>query len=81
MLHPCYYSGPTVWLNASGGGRALLALLGDALLRLLVARYLDDPSSSFARWLLDRVDRETAISIEPSSLVSWDFRKRMGSAA
>ena len=52
---------------------------GESILRTLVQRYLDDPGSEFARWLLARADRETAIEIEPRSLVTWDYRDRMGS--
>ncbi len=54
---------------------------GAWLLRRLVERYLDDPESPFARWLLSRSETETAIGIEPRSLVSWDFRARMTDAA
>jgi nitroimidazol reductase NimA-like FMN-containing flavoprotein (pyridoxamine 5'-phosphate oxidase superfamily) len=51
---------------------------GEEILRLLIARYLAKPDSKFASFLLARVDRETAIAIEPKTLVSWDYRKRMG---
>jgi hypothetical protein len=53
---------------------------GDEILRLLIDRYLEDPTSRFARWLLSRARDETAIAIEPSTLLSWDYRARMGGA-
>jgi len=62
-----------------GQGRAALdARRGAEILRRLIHRYLPDPHSSFAGWLLARADREVAIAIDPSSLVSWDYRDRMG---
>jgi hypothetical protein len=54
---------------------------GEEILRLLIDRYLEDPTSRFARWLLSRAPQETAIAIEPLTLLSWDFRERMGDAA
>jgi hypothetical protein len=54
---------------------------GADVLHALVHRYLDEPGSDFARWLLSRADGETAIEITPRNLVSWDFRRRMGRAA
>jgi nitroimidazol reductase NimA-like FMN-containing flavoprotein (pyridoxamine 5'-phosphate oxidase superfamily) len=50
---------------------------GEEILRALIGRYLRDPMSRLARSLLSRVEHETAISIEPKALVSWDYRKRM----
>jgi nitroimidazol reductase NimA-like FMN-containing flavoprotein (pyridoxamine 5'-phosphate oxidase superfamily) len=64
-------------------GQALATLddaRGEEILRALIARYLADPEASFARWLLAGAARETAIALEPRSLVSWDFRERMRSA-
>jgi len=64
-------------------GRALATLhddLGEEILRKLIDRYLGDATSHFARFLLARVERETAIAIEPRALVSWDYRERMGDA-
>lgn len=54
---------------------------GEPTLRELIARYLSDPSSEFSRWLLARSANEVAIAIEPQSLVSWDYRSRMGPSA
>jgi nitroimidazol reductase NimA-like FMN-containing flavoprotein (pyridoxamine 5'-phosphate oxidase superfamily) len=54
---------------------------GEEILRVLIERYLGDQDSKLASFLLARVDRETAISIEPQTLVSWDYRGRMGAAA
>ena len=65
-------------------GRALAELhdeRGEEILRLLIDRYLEDPTSGFAHWLLSRARQETAIAIEPLTLLSWDFRERMGDAA
>jgi nitroimidazol reductase NimA-like FMN-containing flavoprotein (pyridoxamine 5'-phosphate oxidase superfamily) len=53
---------------------------GEEILRLLIDRYLEDPNSRLARWLLSRAPQETAIAIEPQTLLSWDFRERMGDA-
>jgi nitroimidazol reductase NimA-like FMN-containing flavoprotein (pyridoxamine 5'-phosphate oxidase superfamily) len=64
-------------------GQALAELReerGEEILRLLIDRYLEDPNSRLARWLLSRVRHETAIAIEPLTLLSWDFRERMGDA-
>jgi len=54
---------------------------GASVLRSLVERYLADPSSGFARWLLARAEHETAIAIAPQTRLSWDYRQRMGDAA
>jgi len=50
---------------------------GEEILRKLIDRYLGNATSRLARFLLARVERETAIAIEPQTLVSWDFRERM----
>ena len=55
--------------------------LGEATLRALLPRYLDDPDSEFARWLLSRAKNETAIAIEPRSVLTWDFAARMTAGA
>lgn len=61
-------------------GQAQAALLpdrgADVLLRL-IERYLGDPESDFARWLIARSDREVAIRLSPIWLTSWDFSARM----
>jgi hypothetical protein len=36
---------------------------------------------SGSSFLLARVEHETTIAIEPQTLVSWDYRERMGDAA
>jgi hypothetical protein len=54
---------------------------GEEILRVLIERYLGDTDSKLASFLLGRVDQETAIAIEPQTLVSWDYRARMGAAA
>lgn len=53
---------------------------GEPVLRALIERYLEDPDSELAHWLLARARNETAIAIEPETLFSWDYRERMGSA-
>jgi nitroimidazol reductase NimA-like FMN-containing flavoprotein (pyridoxamine 5'-phosphate oxidase superfamily) len=64
-------------------GQALASLheeRGAETLSLLIDRYLGDRRSELARWLLGRAENETAIALEPRSLVSWDYRVRMGAA-
>jgi hypothetical protein len=51
---------------------------GEEILRTLIQRYLGDSRPQLARTLLARVATETAIAIEPETLVSWDFAERMG---
>ena len=53
---------------------------GEEILRKLIDRYLGNSTSHLARFLLGRVERETAIALEPQTLVSWDYRERMGEA-
>jgi len=53
---------------------------GEEILRKLIDRYLGNSTSHLARFLLGRVERETAIAIEPKLLVSWDYRERMADA-
>lgn len=61
-----------------GQGRAsIVPDQGEAVLRALVARYLGDDRSPFARWLLARTAAEVAIRIEPRRLRGWDFTRRM----
>ena len=65
-------------------GTALAALhneRGEEILRALIERYLGDSTSRLAKFLLARVSRETAISLEPQALLSWDYQARMGAAA
>jgi nitroimidazol reductase NimA-like FMN-containing flavoprotein (pyridoxamine 5'-phosphate oxidase superfamily) len=54
---------------------------GEEILRVLIDRYLGDSTSRLARFLLARVEHETAIAIEPQTLVSWDYQERMGDTA
>jgi hypothetical protein len=64
-------------------GQALATLhdeRGEEILRRLIARYLPDPEAAFARWLLAQAARETALALEPRTLVSWDYRARMGAS-
>ena len=54
---------------------------GEEILRALIERYLGGTESELASFLLARVDQETAIAIEPQTLVTWDYQARMGAAA
>ena len=54
---------------------------GEEILRMLIDRYLVDSTSPLVDFLLSRVENETAIAIEPQTIVSWDYRERMGEAA
>ena len=61
-----------------GRGRATLdAARGEAVLRRLLRRYLGDEDSDLARWLLSRANEELAVRIEPSSIRTWDYTRRM----
>jgi hypothetical protein len=61
-----------------GRGRATLdAVRGEAVLRRLLRRYLGDEDSDLARWLLSRANEELAVRIEPSSIRTWDYTRRM----
>ncbi len=51
---------------------------GEPILRTLIDRYLGDSNAKLASHLLERVEQETAIAIEPKTLVSWDYTERMG---
>jgi nitroimidazol reductase NimA-like FMN-containing flavoprotein (pyridoxamine 5'-phosphate oxidase superfamily) len=55
----------------------VLAAEGEQVLRRLLDRYLGGTSSSLARWLLSRADREVALCLTPLTLVSWDYTTRM----
>mgnify|MGYP001812869600 CR=1 FL=1 len=46
---------------------------------LLIARYLGDTRTDFARWLISRADREVVLRLAPERIVSWDYRARMTS--
>lgn len=62
-----------------GRGHATLdRTRGGEILTALVDRYLGTRDTRFARWLLSRAADEVAIRIEPETLASWDFTRRMG---
>jgi len=64
-------------------GPALAALhdeRGEEILHMLIDRYLGNATSRLAQFLLARVERETAIAIEPQTLLSWDYEERMADA-
>ena len=54
---------------------------GEEILRTLIDRYLKESNPKLANLLLARAEHETAVAIEPKSLVSWDYQERMGKAA
>lgn len=65
-------------------GRGRAELVDDAaasLLPQLIERYLGEEGSQapLARWLLGRLDSETAIRIHSITATSWDYSGRMGS--
>lgn len=61
-----------------GSGRAeLVPAQGEAILGLLLDRYLGGREAPLARWLLSRAAREVALRITPERLSSWDFTERM----
>ena len=50
---------------------------GERVLRRLLERYQGGEATDLARWLLSRVADEVALRLEPRTLTSWDFTKRM----
>jgi hypothetical protein len=50
---------------------------GAEILDALIERYVGSSMPRLEHYLRSRVDQETAIAIEPRSLVSWDYRERM----
>ncbi len=67
------------YLGVRGRGRVTLHdEHGAEILHTLIERYLGSSESRLARFLLSRVEQETALEIEPETLVSWDFTERMG---
>ncbi len=53
---------------------------GEEILRKLIDRYLGSADSTLARFLLARVERETAIALAPRKIASWDYSERMRDA-
>ena len=54
---------------------------GEEIPRISIERYLRDSISRLAGFLLARGEHETAVSIDPQTLLSWDYQERMGDAA
>jgi nitroimidazol reductase NimA-like FMN-containing flavoprotein (pyridoxamine 5'-phosphate oxidase superfamily) len=54
---------------------------GEEILRTLLQRYLGDTNSRIARMLLKKSAHETAIAIQPQTLVTWDYQARMEAAS
>lgn len=50
---------------------------GERILRELLRRYQGSEDTKLGRWLISRVEKEVAIRIEPQSITSWDFTRRM----
>jgi hypothetical protein len=50
---------------------------GEEILLKLINRYLGDSKPRLAQSLLARTATETAIAIEPKTIVSWDYTERM----
>ncbi len=66
------------YYGVRGQGLVAIRPLGDSpLLEDLLARYVGDTNSSFAKWLLGRKDEELILSIAPQRLYTWDYRERM----
>jgi nitroimidazol reductase NimA-like FMN-containing flavoprotein (pyridoxamine 5'-phosphate oxidase superfamily) len=47
------------------------------VLKRLHDRFIGEKETPFRRWLLENKDDEVVISIQPSRLMSWDYRARM----
>jgi nitroimidazol reductase NimA-like FMN-containing flavoprotein (pyridoxamine 5'-phosphate oxidase superfamily) len=65
-------------------GRAVAAIdptQGQAVLSLLIDRYLDDRDNSLARRLLARSQDEVAIVLTPVQVFTWNYQRRMADAA
>ena len=66
------------YYGVRGQGKATL-LGGDSgkVLKRLHDRFIGSEETPFRRWLLENTDEEVVVSIEPSRLMSWDYRARM----
>lgn len=63
-------------------GRALADIVhlgADEVLDRLIAKYLDDPQSTLARWLRSRRTTEVSLRLTPLTMRSWDYSARMSS--
>ena len=66
------------YFGVRGQGVARLSKSGvSEQLETLLQRYLGAGESRLATWLRSRVSEELRISIEPTRLFSWDYRRRM----
>ena len=62
-------------------GQGLAELKADpngTVLEHLHDRFLGRKETLFRNWLMQGASQEVIISITPSSLMSWDYRDRMG---
>ena len=62
------------------GVATLVAERGGEVLMRLLQRYGIHLASTLAKSLLAKIDQEVAISINPSTISSWDFTSRMAGA-
>lgn len=61
-------------------GRATASIIesdGARILDTLVAKYLKESDSKFAKWLTSRKANEVAIQLDLVSMATWDFSGRM----
>lgn len=66
------------YYGVRGQGIATISEQGAAaLLERLANRYIGTAETPFRKWLLAGADDEAAVSIAPTRLMSWDYRKRM----
>ena len=56
---------------------SIQADIGGAILEKLLERYLGGTDNPLARTLLDKMDTEVALILEPKQVYSWDFTSRM----
>ena len=67
------------YFGIRGQGNATVSPDTDAaVLSRLADRYLGPGESRFRNWLLENAEDEVAITIRPTRVMSWDYRKRMG---
>ncbi len=65
-------------------GKGDISLIDDSegqVLETLINKYLQGSNTQLAHWLLSRKADEYAIKIQPLSINSWDFSKRMQAPA
>jgi nitroimidazol reductase NimA-like FMN-containing flavoprotein (pyridoxamine 5'-phosphate oxidase superfamily) len=68
---------PYQGVRGQGIARLLVDKSAEPDLTNLLARYTGGSGNKLSNWLLDRVNEEVLIEIEPLRLFSWDYRERM----